>query len=343
MLNLVMKAALGTIRTADIRAARKAWGVGLTDADVQAVYTANLGKLPEIPAAPPTIEDKQANGAARKNIEMQNNKQVAVRKKKGKKPTSKAEQDSITKLNDSEYFTYFQQKIIGETVAERDFKEYTRRFGKDMEAIKINYRKFTLQYKNKLITPSKYAELNFMAKAALGTLTPADLKAVRGVWCDKLTDKDVEEVFAQNNIMEDQAETTKIEGEKDKIAVAEAAADDSEEKDTDLSEASGKLNDSEYFAAFQQKVIDDAIRASDMREYARRFGRDPEGIKDNLRLFTMQYRNNLISGEKFAEVNFMSKAALGIATAIDRKAARGAWGGGLTYKDVQAILTQKNK
>ncbi|MCE5285327.1 MAG: hypothetical protein LLG02_05730 [Pelosinus sp.] len=404
MLNLLMKAALGVVRTADITAARKAWGGGLTDVDVQAILAVNDASAMQgvsVCKESDTSENISAELVYEDANHMQNEVQTETVENNNAADLSEnsieedpisaencivKESDARSDLSDSEYFAAFRQKVITEAVDEIDLQEYADRFGKDTEVTMANLKIFTAQYKNKLIDVSKYAELNFMAKAALGTLTKADLQAVRGVWRSDLTDEEVQAVLDGKDISENRAmaeESIDIEGAEDSDeidgkdisenrAIADESidiegAEDSDEIDgKDISENramaeesidtesaqdsdeidgedNSNLNNNEYFAVFQQKVIDGTIQQRDMQEYASRFGKDPEGTRENLKLFTLQYRNNFIAGEKFAELNFIAKAALGIATEIDMKAARGVWGGGLTYKDVQAIFEQKNK
>jgi predicted amino acid-binding ACT domain protein len=328
-LNLIMRAAHGNIFIADIRAARKVWAGGLTNEEVQVVLAANENSV-----QPKVVDQKESLA-----VEITDDATIM-----GK---GKADQSD---LNDKEYFAIFQQKVINMSCAENDLNEYAARFGKDTEFTKANLKIFAAQYKNRLISAAKYVELSFMAKAALNSVTEDDLEAVRGVWNGSLTDQEVEDVLAARSVcsgdIANEEASAALEEPSDQVISAEElsiavepAAEDSKEVQVDTAH----LNDQEYFAFFRNKVIENCVDAQDFKEYARRFGKDPVTTRDNLRLFTMQYRNNLISGVKFAELNFVAKAALGIATALDMKAARSAWVGGLTLKDVQAILPPKNK
>lgn len=246
VLNLVMKAACKTLLAADIKAARKVLGGGLTDEDVQAILTAN----DEPKENEPNEDEGEDNIQSRKDI-------AAVNK------------DA--------------QSIIQEKASEK---------------------------------ASALSEEDFASKNSVSSV-------------DK-----------PNSSLEEPVATQVHNVSTEEIDAEEVMAPDAPEDSTEIAAQTTPLSDKEYFEYFQRKVIDDCVEAADFKEYACRFGKDPEAAKSNLKLFTMQYRNNMISGVKFAELNFIAKAALGIATEVDMKAARGAWVGDLTFSDVSAVLEQ---
>jgi hypothetical protein len=322
-MNFMAKAALGTAAQVDLEAVRGVWGGTLTDEEVQVVLVGNKNENDTLEA---------------KNMD---------------EPTS----DS-TALSDNEFFVVFQQKLIDGTITDCDTKEYARRFGKKDQDAKLKILKAVREVWDVSLTGNDVKEQSASTLPIDSVSTISDTSKdmpVKQVKEEKKNTpnktKQAKRSAARKNrpaapAPEDIKNTfPKIESAKISNASenkpAQSALPDTKEILAKPAERTTDLSDNEYFRTFQQKVIDECVKESDFKEYVRRFGKDPEATRSNLKLFTMQYRNNFISGIKFAELNFMANAALGTVTALDIKAVRGAWGGGLTLTDVQAILAQK--